>query len=75
MMAMRGNSCALRFRKQYFMNVWEWTGDESLRVIYHKIVGDRERKEAFQWFKGKEQVGLRNKNEKKKKKKHIEVRL
>lgn len=49
MMVMRGNAYTLQFRKGYFINVWEWHGDESLEVIYHKIIGDRERKGAFQW--------------------------
>lgn len=76
MMVMRGNAYTLQFRKGYFMNVWEWHGDESLRVIYHKIVGDGERKGAFQrkGRRGKEQVSLKKKKEKIKKRRNIEVK-
>lgn len=33
MMERRGNACTLQVRKGYFMNVWEWDGDESLQVF------------------------------------------
>lgn len=33
---MRGNSCTLQFKKRYFMNVWEWDGDDSQNDLSYK---------------------------------------
>lgn len=54
MVEIGGRSCSLQYRKAYFMNVWEWDGDEYLKMI---LGGGG--KQPFQWkrSRGKGKLG------------------